>query len=57
MFGSDWPVCLLSGSYQEVYGLIDDYVRALGPAVSAKVFGDNAKRFYDLELPVGAGNT
>ena len=25
-FGSDWPVCLLAGSYQEVYGIFADYV-------------------------------
>ena len=25
LFGSDWPVCLLAASYQEVYHLITDY--------------------------------
>ena len=26
MFGSDWPVCLLAGTYAQVKGLIEDYV-------------------------------
>jgi L-fuconolactonase len=49
MFGSDWPVCVLSASYGQVYQLIDDYVGPLGADASRKIFGDNAKRFYDLE--------
>jgi L-fuconolactonase len=46
MFGSDWPVALLSGSYQEVFDLVHDYVAALGPSVQDAVFGGNAERFY-----------
>ena len=49
MFGSDWPVCLLAGSY-------DDVVRILGHSLPKniseadvnKLFGENAKRFYKL---------
>src|SRR5439155_5913493 len=26
MFGSDWPVCLLSGTYAQVFGLVDEYL-------------------------------
>src|SRR5207253_7913025 len=29
MFGSDWPVCLLAGSYARVKALIDGYTREL----------------------------
>ena len=46
MFGSDWPVALLSGSYSQVYQLALAYFRPLGPDVERKVFGDNARRFY-----------
>ena len=50
MFGSDWPVCLLAGSYGEV---INALRTVLGPrldfAATAKVFGENAARFYRLE--------
>ena len=48
MFGSDWPVCLLAGSYEQVH---DALARALGdlPATArARLFGDNAARIYRL---------
>jgi L-fuconolactonase len=48
MFGSDWPVCLLAGSYDRVLGLALDYVRRLGPDTEARFFGENAIRFYGL---------
>jgi L-fuconolactonase len=48
MFGSDWPVCLLAGSYNRVLGLAQDYVRRFGADTNAKFFGANAARFYGL---------
>jgi L-fuconolactonase len=48
MFGSDWPVCLLRGTYTQVKGLIGGYARSLSPADSEKIFGLNAARFYGL---------
>jgi L-fuconolactonase len=48
MFGSDWPVCLLAGSYHDV---TSGLVEALGPMSSAEldqVFGANALRVYQL---------
>lgn len=45
MFGSDWPVCLLAGSYERVHRLVADYA---GTADFAKLFGLNAARFYGL---------
>jgi L-fuconolactonase len=48
MYGSDWPVALLAGSYQQVYRLAAEYFEPLGPATLAAVFGDNAARFYGL---------
>ena len=48
MFGSDWPVCLLAGSYERVFGLVRDYVARLGADVEAKFFGGNAAKFYGL---------
>jgi L-fuconolactonase len=50
MYGSDWPVCLLSGSYAEVFGLVRDYVGKQPPMVRDKVFGENAARAYRLRL-------
>lgn len=48
MFGSDWPVALMSGSYQDVYQLVADYIKPLGNEVERKVFGDNACQFYGV---------
>jgi len=48
MFGSDWPVCLLSGSYGQVYGLIDGYLTGVGDGTREKIFGGNAARFYGV---------
>ncbi len=46
MYGSDWPVCLLAGSYAQVFGLVDDYARQLPAAAREGFFGGNAQRFY-----------
>ncbi|HWG18163.1 MAG TPA: amidohydrolase family protein, partial [Acidobacteriaceae bacterium] len=50
MFGSDWPVCLLAGSYDQVIGALQ---QILAPQLTAeserKLFGENAARFYKLE--------
>ncbi|MGH9733173.1 MAG: amidohydrolase family protein [Candidatus Acidiferrales bacterium] len=48
MFGSDWPVCLVAGTYGQVKDLIGDYTRDLSAADRAKIFGANAARFYGL---------
>jgi L-fuconolactonase len=48
MFGSDWPVCLLAGSYQRVIELVENYVSRLGSDTEAKFFGGNAAKFYGL---------
>jgi len=48
MFGSDWPVCLLAGSYERVFGLVQNYVSQLGADTEAKFFGANAENFYGL---------
>jgi L-fuconolactonase len=49
MFGSDWPVCLLAGSYMQVKQLIADAVNDWPRRDKAKVFGENAMRFYSLQ--------
>jgi L-fuconolactonase len=49
IFGSDWPVCLLAGSYDQVIHALEE---ALGGSMDAtareKLFGSNAARFYKL---------
>ncbi len=48
MFGTDWPVCTLAGSYAQVHTLADDYTRTLTAEARAKFFGGNATAFYQL---------
>ena len=48
MFGSDWPVALLAGTYHQVYDLVREYVTPMGPGVEAGFFGGNAAKFYQL---------
>lgn len=48
MFGSDWPVCLLAGSYSCVVELISRYTESLSETDRANIFGLNAARFYGL---------
>ena len=48
MFGSDWPVCTLAGSYEQVRQLVDEYATQLPSAAHAKLFGKNAMAFYQL---------
>ncbi len=46
MFGSDWPVCLLAGSYAQVHELAKDYASTFSEPARRKFFGGNAERFY-----------
>ena len=48
MFGSDWPVCLLAGSYVEVHTALVEALRPVSPETYAKIFGLNAIDFYQL---------
>ena len=49
MFGSDWPVCLLAASYQQVLEIIEDYVQDCAADIKEKIFGGNASDFYQLK--------
>ena len=50
MFGSDWPVCLLAGSYRQVIELIEGYTRDFTHEEKEKIFGLNAMRFYGIKV-------
>jgi L-fuconolactonase len=47
-FGSDWPVCNVSGGYDAVVGLAHDYLAAFSEAEQAQFWGGNATAFYSL---------
>lgn len=48
MFGSDWPVCLLAGSYGRVMDALLYCLGDLPAQAQAKIFGTNAIGFYRL---------
>jgi L-fucono-1,5-lactonase len=48
MFGSDWPVCCLSGSYGAVLDVVERYASSMTVADQRAVFGGNAARFYGV---------
>lgn len=50
MYGSDWPVALLAGTYAQVHGLVQSYVP---PQHHAAFFGGTAVRFYRLDDRLG----
>jgi L-fuconolactonase len=50
IFGSDWPVCLLAGSYGDIKRALEQCLMKLGPSARDKAFGANARAAYRLSL-------
>ena len=48
MFGSDWPVCTLAATYQEVTSAADQLTRTLSWHEREMVFRRTASRFYRI---------
>jgi L-fuconolactonase len=48
LFGSDWPVMLLSGTYTKWKSLLENYMNDLSQKEKQKVFSENAIQFYNL---------
>jgi L-fuconolactonase len=48
MFGSDWPVCLLAGSYERMLQVVTDYFSSFSKDEQELLFGGNAIQFYKL---------
>ena len=48
MIGSDWPVCTLSGTYEDVMGIVVDYVNSLSRGDREEILGGTCARFYSL---------
>ena len=48
LFGSDWPVMLLSGMYVQWKSLLEKYMENFDKEEKEKVFGRNAVQFYNL---------
>lgn len=51
LFGSDWPVCLRAGSYDQWFDAAATLTAGYSEEERAAIFGGNATRFYKLALP------
>jgi L-fuconolactonase len=49
MWGSDWPVVELAGSYADWFEQAELLLAGLSSADRARVFGGNAAHFYRLD--------
>ena len=49
LFGSDWPVCLVAGSYEKVLEIVKNYFNPFSAQEQDLVFGENAVKFYNLK--------
>ncbi len=48
VFGSDWPVSKLGGSYAEIVGIVRDFAEELSKTESVAIMGGNAQSFYGI---------
>lgn len=53
MAGSNWPVALIAGSYQEIWRGIAELVSRYSEAERRGMLGENAERIYALDAPAG----
>jgi L-fuconolactonase len=52
MFGSDWPVCKLAGTYEQVMQLFDGYFKDCSETTLKKIGQTNAIDFYHLKADI-----
>jgi L-fuconolactonase len=48
MFGSDWPVCILGGSYRSVWANTQALIAGLSREEKEAVLGGTAIKFYNM---------
>ncbi len=48
LFGSDWPVCLVAATYEQVVGIAERYFSTFSKDEQDLIFGKNAVSFYNL---------
>jgi L-fuconolactonase len=49
MFGTDWPICTLAVSYQQVIDALSVVLGPIRKEDAAQVWGGSAQRFYELK--------
>jgi len=50
MFGSDWPVCELAGTYEQVHAALTECIAELTDDEQARILGGTAIDFYRLNV-------
>ncbi len=50
LFGSDWPVALLNGTYQHVFDETTKAIRSVAGDSADAILGGNAVRLYAIGL-------
>ena len=50
MYGSDWPVCELAASYEQVFAALKECIAQLSESEQAAILGGTAIKFYDLKV-------
>jgi len=48
MTGSDWPVCLVAGTYGRVMEMVKTYLAQYSSEIQESILGGNAQRFWKL---------
>jgi L-fuconolactonase len=48
MYGSDFPVCLVAGTYEKQLAIVKNYLSKLSDTEGSKIMGLNAQKFYNL---------
>ena len=48
MFGSDWPVCELAGSYEQVHDALEEVLGPISDDETYEIFEGTARRFYGI---------
>ena len=49
MYGSDWPVCELAASYEQVFASIQEAIGPISSTEKSAIFGRTAAKFYGIE--------
>jgi L-fuconolactonase len=48
LFGSDWPVCLVAGEYDQVLEVIESFTNQLSTDEKEAILGGTAQEFYSI---------
>ncbi len=49
MFGSDWPLCTMAATFNEVYDVTSLYIEKLSKSEQEQVMGGSAALFYNIQ--------